>query len=162
MSNSMPFRIARDPNAVHLGGETAANAPKDYVARLIRLIPSEIVALYLAGRAAITGYFGASNPGLPEPATWIVWTVVCLGLLFVVRIWGTKDKKLAVPPEWPAIWIAALSFVVWVYSSGDVFKVAFNIWNPLIATLLVLVWTFATPLIYNPPALPASDAKAAA
>lgn len=148
---SMPFRIAHHPNADRLSEESApADAAKDYVARLIRLIPSEIVALYLAGRAAITGYFAGNQSGLSEPATWIVWTIVCLGLLFLVRIWGTRDKKLSVPPEWRAIWIAAASFLVWVYSSGDVFRIAFDIWNPLIATLVVLVWTFATPFIYNP------------
>jgi hypothetical protein len=149
----MPFRIASHPNAARLSEEKApADAAKDYVARLLRLIPGEIVALYLAGRAAITGYFEGSQSSLSEPRTWIVWTVVCLGLLFVVRIWGTRDKKLAIPPEWRAIGIAAASFVIWVYSSGDVFKIAFNVWNPLIATLLVLVWTFLTPFIYNPEA----------
>ncbi len=148
---SMPFRIAHHPNAVHLGGgRTDDDVAKDYVAKLIRLIPGEIVALYLAGRAAITGYFEGNQSRLSEPATWIAWTVVCLGLLFLVRIWGTKDKKLAVPPEWRAIGIAAASFVIWVYSSGDVFKIAFGIWNPLIATLLMLVWTFVTPFIYDP------------
>jgi hypothetical protein len=141
----MPFRIAspqgRDDEA------------KNYLERLLLLMPGEIVALYLAGRSAITGYFEstpktASN--IPESTTWIVWTIVCIGLFVVIRRWGTSDKTRSIRPEWWAIAIAGISFLVWVYSCGDVFKVAFDIWNPLVATLLVMVWTFVTPLFYNP------------
>jgi hypothetical protein len=141
---TMPFRIAP---------EGRDDEGKNYLEKLLLLMPGEIVALYLAGRSAITGYFesipkGESN--IPESITWVVWTLVCIGLLVAFRRWGTSDKTRSIRPEWGAIAIAGVSFLVWVYSCGDVFKVALEIWNPLVATLLVMIWTFVTPAFYNP------------
>jgi hypothetical protein len=139
----MPFRIAPSND----------EDSKNYLERLLLLMPGEIVALYLAGRSAITGYFESTpkeNSNIPESVTWVVWTIVCIGLLVAFRRWGTSDKVREIRPEWGAIAIAGVSFLVWVYSCGDVFKVALEIWNPLVATLLVMVWTFVTPAFYNP------------
>jgi hypothetical protein len=141
----MPFRIA-PPDGRDDDG-------KNYLERLLLLMPGEIVALYLAGRSSITGYFEVTpkaTSNIPESVTWVVWTVVCLAIMVVFRRWGTSDKTRSIRPEWGAIVIAGISFLVWVYSCGDVFKVSLEIWNPLVATLLVMVWTFVTPVFYNP------------
>lgn len=141
----MPFRI-KTPEGLAADG-------KNYLERLVLLMPTEIVALYLAGRSSITGYFEANvkvGADVPQAVIWIVWTLVCLGLLMLLRGWGTSDKERAIKPEWWAVALAGVSFLIWAYSCGDVFKFALHIWNPLVATLLVLVWTFITPLIYNP------------
>lgn len=149
-----PLRIARPPNATDravnvppTSGNNASELAQDYVARLVRLIPAEIVALYLAGRGLILGYGGerASSAGV-----WSAWTAFCFGCLVLTRIAGTRDIRRKIPAEWPAIVIAAISFGLWVYSLGDVFNIALKIWDPLLAGLLVLGWTFVTPFIYNP------------
>ena len=53
---------------------------------------------------------------------WIGWTLFCLAMVWALRRWMTSDKTAGVPAEWSAVWMAVLSFVVWVYSFGDVFQ----------------------------------------
>jgi hypothetical protein len=144
-TKNLPYRIAPPQENEDDG--------KHYLERLLLLMPGEIVALYLAGRSAITGYAetlpkGSSN--VPQNVMWIVWTLVCIAALVVFRRWGTSDKTRSIRPEWGAIVIAGVSFLVWVYTCGDVFKEALHIWNPVAGTLLVLLWTFVTPIFYNP------------
>lgn len=154
---SAPLRIYPHPNLeVHLGPdeEPASNELKKYTDRLVRLVPAEIVGLYLAGRTAITSKFApgtAPDPNaiLTERTAWLLWSFICVVLVFFVRRWATSDKARNVPPEWGAVAIALVSFVIWVYSFGDVFRVAFNIWDPLLATFLVLGWTFIVPAFYG-------------
>jgi hypothetical protein len=154
---SAPLRIYPHANLEeHLGpeGEPASNDLKKYTDRLVRLVPAEIVGLYLAGRTAITSKFVTGvapdrNAILTERTSWLLWSIICLVLVFFVRCWATSDSARKVPPEWGAVGIAIVSFVVWVYSFGDVFRVAFNIWDPLLATFLVLGWTFIVPAFYG-------------
>lgn len=98
--------------------------------RLVKLVPAEILAVYLAGRAHAEAIHGA-------------WPLVCLGLLVVVRIWGTHERGRG--PQWSAILVAAVSFVIWVLAlDGRILG-----WTvpPDLASLLVLVWTTLAPLI---------------
>ncbi len=147
----------------------AADAPastpepaKDYVERLVKLIPAEIVAVYLAGKSGIQAAFSPSAPAnasqglISENAYWIGWTGFCFVMAIIVRAWATSDSQRGVTPEWPAVGIAAASFLVWVYSLGDVFarpKIFFGldhgIWEPLLAMLIVFAWTAIVPIIYR-------------
>lgn len=142
--------------------KTAQDPAKAYLERLIKLVPAEVVALYLAGTAAIKATFPhPENPPvftLEEQYFWLGWTAFCLVAVVVVRAWATSSKPDGIAPEWRAVTIAAVSFVIWVYSLGDVF-VPIGWWKPLLATLAVLGWTFAVPLFYRE-TLPASDATA--
>lgn len=52
---SAPLRIASHPSDI--GGGPGGDPLKDYLARLVKLIPGEIVALYLAGKVAIESRF---------------------------------------------------------------------------------------------------------
>lgn len=98
---------------------SGADYTKNYLDRLVRLIPAEIVSLYLAGRAILlaqTPPAGADPAALTSPLLWVIWTIFCLAAIFAVRIWATSDPQS--PPEWAAIGIAAISFLIWVYSMG--------------------------------------------
>lgn len=154
---SAPLRIARHPNALALGEAVSSDGRKEYVDRLLKLIPAEVVALYLAGKVQISSRFALGTPtaaGTTAPAAeqtaWYIWTIFCLGALVLVRRWATSDRNAAVPPEWVAIFFTAISFLIWVYSFGDIFSRVLHIWDPLPATLLVLGWTFVTPYLYAP------------
>lgn len=132
------------------------NTTKDYIARLLKLIPSEVVGLYLAGRSAIESKYpmkeiseGAGTLKAPGAWVWVGWTVFCFIGVIAIRAWATSDVQQKTPVEWPAVAIAAASFLIWVYSFGDVFSVATPFWYSLIATLVVLAWTFAIPLFYR-------------
>jgi membrane protease YdiL (CAAX protease family) len=150
------------PPAVNYDAAAATEDPtKNYVDRLIKLIPAEIVSIYLAGKSGIEAAFppgGAANTNqrfISENIYWIGWTIFCFLAVFIVRAWATSDSKQSVKPEWPAVFIAAGSFVVWVYSLGDVFArpTIFGhdrgIWEPLLAMLIVFAWTLIVPIVYR-------------
>jgi hypothetical protein len=155
------------------GGTAAALAgeppkpPSEYLERLVKLIPTEIIGLYLGGKAAIqTRYIDFHSPGPDgltpstlgpnENVAWVGWTAICFFALLSVRAWATKEDER---PQWGSVGISAVSFLIWVYAFGDVFDLVLGIWDPLPATLLVLVWTFAIPVFYKGDA-PGAGAKA--
>ena len=136
------------------------DAAKAYLDRLVKLVPAEVVGLYLAGKSAIQAVYPAADANHPlDPAGhayWLGWTLFCLVAVVVVRAWATSDGKTNTPVEWPAVVIATVSYLVWVYSMGDAFAQFGHLWQPLLASLMVFAWTFAAPLLYRDPATPAS------
>jgi hypothetical protein len=131
-----PFRINKPSQAgTVLTARRATNLDsiKHWMERLMRLIPSEVVAVFLAGKG-----YAASWPG--------TWSVVCLILVLIVRIWGTNDPHKGV--QWIAVGASAFSFVIWVYAIGGQF-LWFTLPSPGIAPAAVLVWTVLVPIIYK-------------
>ena len=98
--------------------------------RLVKLVPAEILAVYLAGRGHADALHGA-------------WPLVCLALLLIVRIWGTHERGRG--PQWSAIAVAAVSFLIWVLALDG--RILGWTVSPDLASLLVLVWTTLAPLI---------------
>lgn len=124
-----PFHV---PNTKQTPGSTIAK----YAERLLKLIPAEVVGLYLAGA------------GFAERITvlyWI-WAVFCLFAVFAVRFWGMKASSDSRQPV--AITVACISYVIWIYAIGGPFE-ASNIYVPEVGSLLVLGWTFFVPMIYT-------------
>ena len=109
------------------------NTPEDILSRIIKLAPAEVVGLYLLGKSAI--------PEDQQAAALGVWSVVCLALVLVLRIWGTKS-------QWPAVLISFLSFGIWVLAIGDPL-LSFTMQGYVVA-LLILVFTFVVPIFYKP------------
>ncbi len=138
---SAPLRIVRRLQAQAAPG--AAGGPENgfnsYLARLVKLIPAEVVALYLTGNGFIT-------PGSRMGST--IWAGICLGLVVLVRVHATRDKANHIPPQGMAVLISAVSFVIWVYTMGGPF-LAYGLANPRVGSLAVLVWTFVVPFIYQ-------------
>jgi hypothetical protein len=116
------------------GGKSGGGGWTDAV---IKLIPGEVVAAYLAGKSLLP---------LNDKSLWVIFTGGCLIVVFLFRLWATKDKKAKVPPEWSAAIISTVSFGVWVYSLGDVFKM-FGYWTPENSTLVLTAWTLACPVL---------------
>jgi hypothetical protein len=141
-----PFRIQR-PDAV--GAQTvSATGPSDsslnfYLDRLLKLIPAEVVSLYVVGVGIIPG---------GDVTLLAIWAIVCLVGLFAVRIYGTSDPAKNVSPDWTHIILSAISYLIWIYSLGSlsIFG-AMGIANPAVGSLLILVWTFFVPIFYKGP-----------
>jgi hypothetical protein len=130
-----PFRIRKpEPRGPQLvGAGAAADNLKSWMGRLITLVPSEVVAVYLAGR----GYV----------ATWLgVWGLVCFILVVAVRIWGTREPSKG--PQWITVLVSAVSYVVWVYAIGGRI-LEFTLPDPGVASAAVLVWTVVVPIFYK-------------
>ena len=146
-ATSAPLRCSLPQVSSESRGKRLQQNPKQYLGDLVKLIPSEIVTLYIVGRGLITTQFNTPHPAalMSESAYWIGWILLCLILLVLVRGWLTSHNDTG--PEWPAVGLAAVSFVIWVYSMGDCFDRALKIWDPLLAALLVPAWTAAAPIL---------------
>lgn len=103
----------------------------------------------MAGKQALLGDTAPMKIGqLPDQdrSLWIGWTVFCLIAIVLVRAYATRTPGK--PPQWAAVAIAAVSYVIWVYTMGDVFMYSM-LWNAKLSMLLMLGWTFVVPLVYH-------------
>jgi hypothetical protein len=138
-----PLRIERHENQQSLGKDQAgggAGAIESWVSATAKLVPGEVVAAYLSGKAVLQG------PPPSSAAWWLGWTIVCLIGVFALRRWMTSDKDAGVPAEWSAVGMSTFSFVVWVYSFGDVFKLL-DLWDARGSALVLIGWTLLAPVI---------------
>jgi hypothetical protein len=114
---------------------------REYFERLMKMIPAEVVGLYMVGRGLIPN----ENRGILA-----FWTALCLFGVVAVRIWGTADTdpQRPEPPQWPVVGISSVAFLIWVYNMGGVFA-AYGLVEPYIGSLLLLAWTFFVPIFYK-------------
>jgi hypothetical protein len=104
-----------------------------YLQRLVKLVPSEVLALYITFKEIATSWLG-------------IWAAICLVLVVFVRTIGTHQAGK--PIQIIAITVATVSFVLWVYATGGYFfelKLPANI--PGVISIAVGVWTFIVPYI---------------
>jgi len=125
-----PLRLNQAARSLVVGKPAGPEDP--WLARLVKLVPAEIVAVYLAGRP------------LAQPRYAEAWPVVCLVLLVIVRAWGTSDRR---GPQWLSVAVSAVSFVIWVYAMGGRFF-GFDV-DVNLASLAVLVWTTLVPVLWR-------------
>ena len=139
-----PLRISRPPlvKAVPRKAGSLREGPtpiQSYMERLVKLIPAEVVGLYLVGQGII--------PPADKVAI-VVWSIVCLGLVVLIRAKATGDRANALSPQWGAVVVSTISFVIWVYNMPGPFQ-AFQVAIPYVGSLAVLVWTFIVPFLYQ-------------
>ncbi len=139
-----PLRITRPPvvKAAMRKGGPAQEKPtqiQSYMERLVKLIPAEIIGLYLVGQGIIPP---------AEKVALVVWSIICLGLVVLVRAKATGDRANSISPQWSAVAVSTISFVIWVYNMPGPFQ-AFNLAVPFVGSLAVLVWTFIVPFLYQ-------------
>ncbi len=141
-----PLRIEWHENQKRLrprGGDGEAAGIAKWAEAVTKLVPGEVVIVYLAGKALLQA---VSPP--PETGWWVGLTVFCLAAVFGLRRWMTSDTSADLPAEWSAVWTSVLSFLVWVYSFGDVFQ-RLGVWHKTGSVLVLLGWTIlVAPLIF--------------
>lgn len=82
--------------------------PDDFLGRLIKYIPTEIVALYIAVRGAVPA-------GQPVAISW--WIAGLAWLLVPIYFW-TVTRRGGEPPLVLQILLATIAFPVWVFAIG--------------------------------------------
>ena len=143
---SAPFRIRRPPKGLKAKAGGGAEDFKYYLGRLLKMIPAEIVSLYLTGTIFIPE---------DEFTTLAVWSLVCLAGLIRLRAFATADPDNNQATDWVHVAISSVAFVIWVYSLGGPFQ-AFEWYAPHVGKLLILTWTFFLPFFYKGPQEPPS------
>ena len=107
----------------------------EYLKRLVLLIPSEVLALYLTFKEAAASWLG-------------VWSLICLLLVLLVRTVGTKQQGK--PVQAMAVVVACVSFVLWIYATGgQLLGFALPASAPGAVSVAIGVWTFVVPYFYK-------------
>jgi uncharacterized membrane protein YhaH (DUF805 family) len=132
---SAPLRI-RPP-----AGKAAGNNDglKSYLDRLLKLIPAEVLSLYLVGVGVIPK---------DKIAALIIWAVFCLIAVGVVKAYGTSDRAHDIEADKVHVTLSMIAFVIWVYSMGGLFEY-FHLYEAYVGSLLILAFTFAVPYFYR-------------
>lgn len=83
----------------------------DWSTRIAKLIPAEALGLYGTAVSMVheTPYRMA--------ALWII-AIFCVALIFLIRSRATRDPRTG-KPQYRAVWIAILSFVIWLVALGS-------------------------------------------
>jgi multidrug transporter EmrE-like cation transporter len=106
-----------------------------YIERLLKLIPTEVVSIYPVGRALL----GNKQDG--------IWAIICLVVCIVFRCRLTRGSDGE--PQWDAVGISAVSFIIWVYVLGShlpglPLSADYRVWP----ALAMIVWTTMTPTLF--------------
>ncbi len=133
----------------------ASSVVDSYMERLVKLVPAEAIAAYpLLEPLAET----AGNWAVP------VLSWVLLGVVGVLRWHATSTPQSG--PQWTAVVIACVSFVIWVYvmdghfgvysffalfyTDGDgAFRESIEAGKSFLSTLALVVWTLLVPVFYK-------------
>ena len=128
-----PYRIKQQPDPV-----SGPDRVRSYFERVMKMVPTEVVTLYLAGMTLI-----------PEKETvvQIVWASLGLAGVFLARFFGTRESERNKPVDWVVLVLSCVAYLIWVYSLGGPFK-SLGIFLPYVAGLMILLWTFITPFFY--------------
>lgn len=107
-----------------------------YLSKLLKLIPSEVVAAYLA----IVGMIPDTYQN-----TKLLLTIVSLILLAIIPFYLVKLHNIQRVSQ---IIFVMCSFIIWVYSLGGPFK-EFGIYEAFIGSIILILWTLLIPLFYK-------------
>ncbi len=110
-------------------------ANQDYKSKLLKLIPSEIVAAYMVIEGII-----------PEERKYIGTLILSLVLLGMLPFYLRKIYRVRRLGQHVFVMLA---FMVWIYSLGGPFKY-WDIWEAWIGSSLLILYTLAIPLFYRP------------
>jgi hypothetical protein len=109
-----------------------------YLTRLVKLVPSEIVTLYLAFKVTAAG----------TTLTLAGWAAICLILVICLRTIFTREPGK--PVQWIAVLVATVSFVLWIYATGGYLPyLPVDPQNAGLVSIAIGVWTFVVPFIYK-------------
>jgi hypothetical protein len=136
-----PFRVSK---ARTVGDPTRGPGMpeyQDYLQRLMKMIPADVVGLYLVAAGLID----------PNDALLLAcWTVFCAICVVLVRAMGSKDPGSSdhPGPDWMLVTMSTIAFLIWVYDIGGPFA-AYGIPNRPYGSLAVMAWTFLVPYFYR-------------
>lgn len=109
----------------------------EYTSRLLKFIPAEVVAVYLA----LDGVVKAAASQLPHKTLWVVFLVLLIATpLYLWRVAKVTKKAQLV--------VSTVSFAVWVFTLGGPFA-GLSWYQPAYGAMLLPLYTFLIPVIYQ-------------
>jgi len=117
-------------------GDTRGGGPApadDYVGRLAKYIPAEIVGLYIAMVAAA--------PTTDAHYGTILWAIFWLNLVLVpIYMWIVTSRETGRGPLWWQVVLPTVAFPVWAFAMGGPFK-QLSWYQGWMATILLMFVT---------------------
>jgi hypothetical protein len=103
----------------------------DFITRVSKLIPAEVVGIYLTGRQIAADHHAVGG-----------WAALCLALTILFRIVGTSEniKTTLKTTQWDAVTYTAISYIIWIYAMGDQVAMIGLGDKQFWASLLAIVW----------------------
>jgi len=110
--------------------------PDDYLTKIIKYIPADVVALYVT----LHGIISAAKAEVPFILmSWLIFIVGVLGtVLYLWRVGKVDDKS--------QLLISTGAFIVWVFALGGPFS-NLSWYHPVYGTLLLPIYTFFVPIL---------------
>ncbi|MDN2480969.1 hypothetical protein [Vibrio agarivorans] len=104
--------------------------------RLLKLIPSEIVAAYVAIQGVMISIYSMVLVQL------VIAFLTIITFLYLHRIEKVIDLKHKI--------FSTVSFPVWVYAVAPESILGSSIYNPQLASIVLVLWTLLIPLVVVP------------
>ena len=108
---------------------------QDYKMKLLKLIPSEIVAAYILIGSII-------------PDEYKQWGTIVAAIIMLVLIPFYLRRLYDVKRLGQIIYIM-VAFIIWIYTLGEPFQ-HWGIWQEWIGSALLILYTLTIPLFYHP------------
>lgn len=120
-----------------------APAPDEYLARLLKLIPADVVAAFVF----IDGIIRSTGSQVSVNVYWGIFGVLTVVTYFYVlrttRVGELKGRR-------SQAFISALSFVVWVLAIGGPFSYSHVEWyTPIYGTIALPIYTLVVPIVFG-------------
>ena len=129
----------RDAVLLDASGRVNRGIPDDsYRERLIKYVPAETIALFIAVYG-ITYYLSGSETWYPLMARWVLITGILGTLLYLWQAEGVTDIV--------QLSISTIGFIIWTGALGVVTVASLPFYNAVIAGIFLVVWVFGAPLI---------------
>jgi hypothetical protein len=113
------------------------NVPDGYVDRLVKYIPSEVVAVYLS--------LDAICRSADSTEIWIRWSVLGFALLATpLYLWRVAGVRKQVQ-----LCVSSAAFLVWAFALGGPF-IQLSWYKPIYGAVLLPAFTFVAPLLAPP------------
>src|SRR5262249_35192731 len=108
----------------------------EYLDRLLKYVPVEVVALYVFLRATVE----AAPEGFPKlPVHWVLFALMLAGTWgWLARIQKVRKRR--------QLAISTGAFAIWAFALGQPFSGLFE-YQPIFAALLVPLYTFFAPMV---------------
>lgn len=114
---------------------SAASAPDDYSARLMKLIPTEVIGVYFS----MVTLLKHSKDDVADIVPWLVFAFGAAATWFYLRVpLKVRNRKQLV--------LSVVAFCVWAFTIGEPFS-TLSWYNGTYAGLLLIAYTFIAPQI---------------
>jgi hypothetical protein len=130
------------------GSPVPPQQPDNYAAQIVKLIPVEVVGVYL-GISNLIDVQKISDPYLTSIQTIVFLLLLIITPFYLIRAAGVTDKTQIV--------VSTVSFFVWAISLGGPFQalllklhVPAEIPVKFLGGILIMIYTLIVPMFYRP------------